>query len=88
MNWKILQTVLLIFLILELSLTLVLIIYFNNSAAGLTKRCYAKTFECYNEVCTAEFIDAFYHDGICDCYQYDSSGKIVIVKSVNLNCNI
>lgn len=42
-----------------------------------------KTHECYYDVCE-EYPDAWYDDGICYCYDYDSEGNLEVERTKSL----
>ena len=71
-NWKILA---IIFMIL-FGLLLVFNIWSVNSYIQEE----TKTNECYYDVCNG-YIDAWYSDGICYCYETDLLGNEIVTKT-------
>lgn len=40
--------------------------------------------ECYYEVCS-EYVDAYYEDNICTCYEADMFGEYIVAKTQWIN---
>lgn len=39
---------------------------------------------CYYEICE-DSVDAVYYEGICGCYEYNSSGSLILSKKIKVD---
>jgi hypothetical protein len=74
-KWKVIGTVLIIFTCIMLIFSVVVDIREKIEDN--------KTKVCFYEIC-ADLPDAEYYDDVCSCYDYDTLGRLTLVKEVYL----